>query len=86
MTAVADFAFKAGRLFHYAFSLRERPGSQNPEYAQLADLMRDTGFRPATPIEVGLRHSPIGITITIVRCSTFALTSGAARGRSCWSA
>jgi hypothetical protein len=35
MSPVADFAFKAGRLFHYAFSLRERPGIQNPEYAQL---------------------------------------------------
>jgi hypothetical protein len=35
MNHVADFAFKAGRLFHYAFSLRDRPGLQNPEYAQL---------------------------------------------------
>lgn len=28
---------KAGRLFHFAFNLRERPGPQNPEYAQLID-------------------------------------------------
>jgi hypothetical protein len=36
MSPTADFAFKAGRLFHYAFSVRERP-AQNPEYAQLID-------------------------------------------------
>ena len=36
MSPTADFAFKAGRLFHYAFSLRERP-AQNSEYAQLID-------------------------------------------------
>jgi len=35
MSSLADNAFKAGRLFHYAFSIRERPGLQNPEYAQL---------------------------------------------------
>jgi hypothetical protein len=35
MSPSADFAFKAGRLFHYAFSIRERPGLQNPEYTQL---------------------------------------------------
>jgi len=36
MSQTADFAFKAGRLFHYAFSLRERP-AQNSEYALLID-------------------------------------------------
>lgn len=35
MNSLTDNSFKAGRLFHYAFNLRERPGSQNPEYAQL---------------------------------------------------
>lgn len=34
MNSTADIAFKAGRLFHYAFNLRERP-AQNAEYAQL---------------------------------------------------
>lgn len=34
---LADVAFKAGRLFHYAFCLRERPGVQNPDYAQLIE-------------------------------------------------
>lgn len=37
MNALADFAFKAGRLFQYGLSVRERPGSQNPEYAQLIE-------------------------------------------------
>jgi hypothetical protein len=36
MNQTADCAFKAGRLFHYAFSLRERP-AQNAEYANLID-------------------------------------------------
>jgi hypothetical protein len=35
MSSIADFAYKAGRLFHYAFNIRERPGVQNPEYTQL---------------------------------------------------
>lgn len=35
MSNLADNAFKAGRLFHYACNIRERPGVQNPEYAQL---------------------------------------------------
>ena len=37
MSTVADSAFKAGRLFHHAFNIRERPGAQNPEYKQLID-------------------------------------------------
>jgi hypothetical protein len=37
MSPIADFAFKAGRLFHYAFSLRERPGAKNSEYVQLIE-------------------------------------------------
>jgi hypothetical protein len=37
MSNAADHAFKAGRLFHYAFNIRERPGTQNPEYAQLIE-------------------------------------------------
>jgi hypothetical protein len=37
MSDVADHAFKAGRLFHYAFNIRERPGVQSPEYAQLIE-------------------------------------------------
>jgi hypothetical protein len=40
MSPAADFAFKAGRLFHYAFSVRERP-AQNAEYAQLIDEYRN---------------------------------------------
>jgi hypothetical protein len=35
MNNLADIAFKAGRLFHYACNIRERPGVQNQEYAQL---------------------------------------------------
>jgi len=35
MNNLADSAFKAGRLFHYACNIRERPGVQNQEYAQL---------------------------------------------------
>jgi hypothetical protein len=35
MSNLADNAFKAGRLFHYACNIRERPGVQNPEYTQL---------------------------------------------------
>src|SRR5436190_2465140 len=37
MSTLADNAFKAGRLFHYAFNIRERPGVQNPEYTQLIE-------------------------------------------------
>jgi len=37
MSTIADSAFKAGRLFHYAFNIRERPGVQNPEYTQLIE-------------------------------------------------
>jgi hypothetical protein len=37
MNTVADHAFKAGRLFHYAFNIRERPGVQNQEYSQLIE-------------------------------------------------
>ena len=37
MDNLADHAFKAGRLFHYAFNIRERPGVQNPEYSQLLE-------------------------------------------------
>jgi hypothetical protein len=37
MNDLVDHAFKAGRLFHYAFNIRERPGVQNPEYAQLIE-------------------------------------------------
>jgi hypothetical protein len=37
MSNLADNAFKAGRLFHFAFNIRERPGVQNPEYAKLIE-------------------------------------------------
>jgi hypothetical protein len=37
MSNLADNAFKAGRLFHYACNIRERPGVQNPEYTQLIE-------------------------------------------------
>ena len=37
MSNLADHAFKAGRLFHYAFNIRERPGVQNQEYSQLIE-------------------------------------------------
>lgn len=37
MNNLADIAFKAGRLFHYACNIRERPGVQNQEYAQLIE-------------------------------------------------
>lgn len=68
MTAVADFAFKAGRLFHYAFSLRERPGPQNPEYAQLIQDYQNhpemrcifDQFADACQLEV-LEVSPVGV-------------------------
>jgi UDP-glucuronate 4-epimerase len=33
-----------------------QPGDVPATFADVADLMRDTGFRPATPIETGLRH------------------------------
>jgi UDP-glucuronate 4-epimerase len=33
-----------------------QPGDVPATFADITDLMRDTGFRPATPIEVGLRH------------------------------
>jgi UDP-glucuronate 4-epimerase len=33
-----------------------QPGDVPATFADVADLMRDTGFRPATPIEVGLKH------------------------------
>lgn len=37
MSNLADQAFKAGRLFNFAFNIRERPGLQNPEYAKLIE-------------------------------------------------
>ena len=37
MNDQADLAFKAGRLFHYAFNIRERPGVQKPEYSKLIE-------------------------------------------------
>jgi hypothetical protein len=37
MSNLADHAFKAGRLFHFAFNIRERPGVQNPEYTKLIE-------------------------------------------------
>jgi UDP-glucuronate 4-epimerase len=33
-----------------------QPGDVPATFADVADLMRDTGFRPTTPIEVGLKH------------------------------
>jgi len=33
-----------------------QPGDVPATFADVADLMRDTGFRPATPIEAGLKH------------------------------
>jgi UDP-glucuronate 4-epimerase len=33
-----------------------QPGDVPATFADVTDLMRDTGFHPATPIEVGLRH------------------------------
>jgi UDP-glucuronate 4-epimerase len=33
-----------------------QPGDVLATFADVDDLMRDTGFRPATPIEVGLEH------------------------------
>src|SRR5215467_8427628 len=33
-----------------------QPGDVPATFADVDDLMRDTGFRPATPIEVGIKH------------------------------
>jgi hypothetical protein len=68
MTSVADCAFKAGRLFHYAFSLRERPGPHNPEYTQLIQDYQNhpemrcifDQFADACLLEV-LEVSPVGV-------------------------
>ena len=68
MTPVADVAYKAGRLFHFAFSLRERPGVQNPEYTQLIQDYQNHSevrcifdqFVDACHLEV-LEVSPIGV-------------------------
>lgn len=68
MSPVADLAFKAGRLFHYAFSLRERPGVQNPEYTQLIQDYQNHSemrcifdqFVDACHLEV-LEVSPVGV-------------------------
>jgi UDP-glucuronate 4-epimerase len=33
-----------------------QPGDVPATFADIADLERDVGFRPATPIEVGIGH------------------------------
>ena len=33
-----------------------QPGDMEETCADVVDLMRDTGFRPATPLTVGLRR------------------------------
>ena len=38
-----------------------QPGDVPETYADVADLARDVGFKPATPIEEGLRASWRGI-------------------------
>ena len=42
-----------------------QPGDVPETYADVADLARDVGFKPATPIEEGLRASLRGIVASM---------------------